>query len=180
MASGYAFQTPVLAPSPADRSQLCAFQVARNDSIKAARAGRREPAFEFWSIVVGVAPPVPGALHRNANVPGELTQLSKAHACFRGIKRPLAEDDDGDSVVAYVLRPAFFYQYDPNMVSVAWKVPVPRGLLFIVYVRLFEASTEPPAGTMGIVTHWGFVEADKADPRLPINYRIARYRTRLW
>jgi hypothetical protein len=30
-----------------------------------------------------------------------------------------------------------------------------------------------------VITHWGFVEADNADPKLPVKY-ASRYRSRLW
>jgi hypothetical protein len=91
----------------------------------------------------------------------------------------LAEDDDGANVAAYVLRPRYLYEYDPNMVSVALKVPVPRGVVFVVYSRLADAKTVVASGQTGVITHWDFVEADNANPKLPVNYST-RYRERLW
>jgi hypothetical protein len=130
-------------------------------------------------MVLGYDPPVPGVGARNDLIPGELTSIAEAHACFRGIERPLAEDNDGSDVVVYILRPRFFYEYDPNMVSVALKVPVPRGIIFATYVRLIDSDKIARTSPAGTITHWGFVESDRADPRLPINYET-RYRTRLW
>lgn len=166
------------APSPFDRTKICKLKVSSEDTHKAAAAGRRQPAFELWSNVLGVPPPVPGVEHRNEAHADDLTSLLQAHACFRGIERPLAEDNDGRNVIAYVLRPRFFYEYDPHMVSLAVKMPVPRDLLFVTYVRLSGegvASDEP----LGTITHWGFVEADPSDLRLPIA-ASTRYRERLW
>ena len=153
------FPPTVHARSPFNRDGLCRLKLSTNDVRKAARAGRRQPAFELWSGVIGSPPPVPGVEHRNNPAPDDLTSLIEAHACFRGIERPLAEDDDGANVIAYVLRPRFFYEYDPNMVSLALRVPVPRDLVFITYARLLELSGK--AGEpVGVITHWGFVEAD--------------------
>jgi len=169
----------VRAPSPFDRLTLCTLKISHNDTCKAARAGRRQPAFDLWGIVLGSPPPVPGVDARNDFIAGALTSIKEAHACFRGIERPLAEDDDGRNVVAYVLRPRFFYEYDPNMVSVALKVPVPRDVVFVVYARLIDEKDVVSSGPVGVITHWGFVEADRSDPRLPVNHS-SRYRERLW
>jgi hypothetical protein len=173
------FPRSVHVPSPFDRLTLCSLGVSLNDTLKAARAGRRQPAFDLWSMVLGNPPPVPGVNHRNDLIPGPLTSIAEAHACFHGIERPLAEDDDGSDMVAYVLRPRFFYEYDPNMVSVALKVPVPRDVVFVVYARLCDAKSIAASGHTGVITHWGFVEADSADPKLPVNHK-SRYRARLW
>jgi hypothetical protein len=62
--------------------------------------------------------------------------------------------------------------------SVALKVAVPQDVVFVVYVRLNNLDDNPKA-MVGTVTHWGFVEADKDDPTLPIEHS-SRYRTRLW
>jgi len=43
------FPETIHGPSPFDRTQLCRFEVARNDTLKAAKAGRRQPAFDLWS-----------------------------------------------------------------------------------------------------------------------------------
>jgi hypothetical protein len=173
------FPAFVRAPSPFDRLTPCVLEISHNDTRRAARAGRRQPAFDLWSMIIGCAPPVPGVDARNAPLPGALISIADAHACFRGIERPLAEDNDGGDVVAYALRPRFFYQYDPNMVSVALKVPVPRDVVFVVYARLFDANKVVASGPIGVITHWDFVEADRADPKLPVHHS-SRYRNRLW
>ena len=140
---------------------------------------RRQLTFELWSVVLGLPPPVPGCGHRNQNVTGSLSGLKDAHALFRGIKRPLAEDDNGTNVLAYVVKPKFMYEYDSgSMVSVALKVAVPQDVVFVVYVRL-DNPEAALASLTGTVTHWGFVEADGSDPTLPVEHN-SRYRQRLW
>jgi hypothetical protein len=173
------FPDSMLAPSPQDRTKLCKLKIAQNDVRKLARAGRRQAAFELWSIVLGQIPPVPGVERRNTPHPDDLTSLRDAHACFRGIKRPLAEDDNGDHVFAYILRPHFLYEYDPSMVSVASKVPVPRNVVFVTYVRFNRQFSEGISEPQGTVTHWGFVESDPKALFLPVNY-ASRYRTKMW
>jgi hypothetical protein len=172
------FPERVIAPSPEDKTVPCIFRLSDRDAVKMAAAGRRQLIFELWSIVLGTPPPVPGCAHRNHNVAGELTCLNDSRALFRGIERPLAEDDDGANVLAYVQNPRFFYEYDPSMVSVALKVPVPTDLVFVTYARL-DKSMDGSDAVRGTITHWGFVEADNSNRELPVHYS-SRYRTRLW
>src|SRR5690606_12714434 len=105
--------------------------------------------------------PVPNiGVYGEPPVSGELSRLADAHACFKGIKRPIAEDNDGDNMVAYVLAPTVFYAYEPSMACVAKKRWVPEGFVFVVYVRLDEPCETSPSEVKGVVTHWQFVECD--------------------
>ena len=125
--------------------------------MKLARAGRRQPIFELWSIIIGAPPPVLGVHHRNKPLEGELTCLAEAHALFQGIERPFADDDRGENVLSYVLKRRFSYENDPDMVSVACKVSVSDDLVFVAHVR-----PEPNGGQFtGTVTHWEFAESDQ-------------------
>jgi hypothetical protein len=114
------------------------------------------------------------------NVPAEegLIALIEAHACFRGICRGIAEDDNGEHAVAYILKPRFFYRRVANLVCLAQKETVPDGLVFAVFARLDE-PWDGGKPTVGVVTHGGFVEADAADPLLPVDYE-SRFVERLW
>jgi hypothetical protein len=172
------FPATVTAPSPEDRAVPCEFILGSADAVTMARIGRRQPVFDMWSMILGLEPPVGGSAGRNRKIAGDLTELADAHALFKGINRPLAEDDDGADVLAYVLKPEFMYENDSNMVSVALKVAVPQDVVFVVYVRLDKANDGPKAAR-GTVTHWHFVEADPAYPDLPVDFS-SRYRTQLW
>jgi hypothetical protein len=172
------FPTTVSAPSPEDRAVLCDFALGSGDAVTMARIGRRQLTFELWSMILGVEPPIIGCERRNRKIRGGLTKLADAHALFKGIKRPLAEDDEGAEVLAYVLKPKFMYENSPDMVSVALKVAVPQDVVFVVYARLNKA-TDGPNAARGTVTHWHFVEADPASPALPVDFS-SRYRAQLW
>ncbi len=132
------FPSTVIAKSPFDKGATCRLRLSREDAMKAAIAHRRQPIWELWSIVLGEPPPVPNVRTWGLNVPPEegLITLVEAHACFRGIRRALAEDDNGDNVAAYILKPRFFYEYRAHLVSTAAKLTVPAGLLYVVYARL--------------------------------------------
>lgn len=174
----------IRAKSWEDPTKMSFFRVAREESVKAARTGRRSPVFEFWSVVHGTPPPVPNVdWHLNLAVKGALTKLEHAHACYRGWNRPCDEDDNGVSAVTYVLKPKVFYGFVLDslggMVCPARKRVVANDVVFTVHVRL-DIPLEPSVPTCaGVITHWGFVEASPEDPSLPIDF-ATRYDDRLW
>ena len=92
----------------------------------------------------------------------------------------MGEDDGGTNVVIYVLRPRFHYVYEPHMVTLAHRRPVPADVVFACYVRLDVPYDEEATGSGGVVTHWQFVEAEvDGGDLLPIGHRD-RYDVRLW
>ncbi len=131
-------------------------------------------------MVIGEPPPVPNVKVWGVNVPAEegLTTLVEAHACFRGILRAIAEDDNGDHVIAFILKPRFFYEHAINMVCAAAKRATPEGLVFVTHARL-DQPYDPQSTTVGVITHGGFVEVDPKDPLLPVDH-ASRYVERLW
>jgi hypothetical protein len=87
-----------------------------------------------------------------------------------------------------ISRPRKFFVYEPSMVCNVKLMDVPRDLVHIAYVkcdfpdgrRHVGRSHSPAAlGSIGVVTHWQFVEADPASPDLPADYG-ERYRQRVW
>lgn len=169
------FPQLIKARSPHDVDRLCELRVARGDMFKAADSRRRQPAYQFWSVLEGKPPPVPTDV---ADASEGLISLLDAHACFKGIKRPVAEDDGGDEFVAYVLKPRFFFAYEFRAPIVfSTKEEVPPDLVFMALVRLDQPSDQ---GTVkGVITHWDFVEADERDEMLPVGYDD-RFRELLW
>jgi len=170
----------IRARSPFDPNRQCLYRIAREDCVKAARARRRQPVFEFWSILNGEPPPVPNVeRYGRASAVMGLVRLTAAHACFRGIRRPFAEDDSGANILAYVLKPTQFYRYEPNLACVAQKQNVPEDVVFVAYVRMDEPCEGERIDIKGVLTHWGFVEADSANLPLPVDH-ASRYDERLW
>jgi hypothetical protein len=150
-------------------------QPLREDVHKAAAVRRREPAYLFWSVLSGKAPPVP---HREADPDGGLTTLYDAHALFEGLRRPIGQDGDGARFLAYILKPTHFYAYHARLpLMVTEKEAVPADLVFAAYVRLDEPADK--GDFLGVLTHWHFIGADPRDPMLPEGYEN-RYLRRLW
>jgi hypothetical protein len=175
------FRPTVVGRSPTNRQEPVIFRIALQDVQKALEARRRQPIFDLWSIVIGEPPPVPNVeWEGNAPYQEGLTCLAEAHACFRGIKRPIGEDDDGANVLVYVLRPSFHYVHEAHMVTLAHRRAVPRDVVFVCYVRL-DVPFDPGSQMIkGVLTHWQFVEALGAGAELlPVDYQ-KRYVERLW
>jgi hypothetical protein len=169
------FPQTLFARSPHDPNQLCELRVSRGDLFKGAVGRRRQPAYQLWSVLLGKAPPVP---HGVEDAEDGLSTLLDAHACFRGIRRPAAEDDDGSQFVAYALKPTAFFSYEflaPLVFSS--KHPVPPDLVFLAFARLDEPSDG--ATIKGVLTHWDFVDADERDPMMPADYD-SRFHELLW
>lgn len=170
--------------APFDNRQHCKFRMSKDHAAKAAKAGRRQPLLEFWSVLRGIAPPISSiGYHENHTdfplIHGKLSTLFDAHACFMGVKRPLAEDDTGANVVVYVLKPRFYYELTPDMVCMAKKVAVAPDLVFVAYARLDMPCSENQSVVKGVLTHWEFVVADSDNPQLPENH-ATRYDEPLW
>ena len=136
--------------------------------------------FNLWSCVLGEPPRVPMVSTYVERPFDGLSRLDQAHACFRGIKRPCAEDGEGDRMVAYVIKPTQFYEYAPHPVCIASKVTVPDDLVFVAFAKLDEPCGPFGHLTKGVLTHWQFIEADQeAGNMLPVEYKT-RFRERLW
>ena len=56
-------------------------------------------------------------------------------ACFKGVKRPLDGEDDGNSILTYVLNVPVSVEYNPDLVCVASSFLVPPGTCATVQVK---------------------------------------------
>jgi hypothetical protein len=181
------FPQTVIARSPFNKEQPVFFRFAKNDIQKALSLGRRQPILDAWSMIWGKPPPLPNIsrlLPRLDACP--LSSIQTAHACFRGVKRPVGEDDRGFDVVVMISRPRWMIASQPSLVCVGELVPVPNDVVFATYIKL----DQPPVGRLGVaidttmirgvITHWHFIEAEiVGDEILPVEHK-ERYRKRLW
>lgn len=182
-----ALRPQVIARSPFDRSEAITFRLSKLEIQKRAAARRAQPVFEAWSVVIGEPPPVNNISKWDERLRlCPLVSLADAIACFRGVKRPVAEDDTGWDTLAYVIRPEWYFAYQPSLACVAELTKVPADLVFVTYVRLDQPFGEQNARysrteASGVITHWHFVEgeADSSGQLLPVGHPM-RYRTRLW
>lgn len=179
------FRSNVLARSPFEHAKLTQFRVSRNRLELAGQAKLRQPILDAWTAIFGRIPPVPNFQSWARNVsPTDLPGIAGSHACFRGLKRPLSDDDRAWNSFAYVSKPKLRFVYRPHMACVIEPRCVPSDLVCVVYVRLdlpFEivGRNSENAKLSGVVTHCEFVEADSQNPLLPTESN-RRYRKRMW
>ena len=177
----------VAARSPFNRAEVGIYRISRLTLSKADHAQRRQPVLDAWTGIVGKLPPVNNAAKiMRASEGRSLIKLADAHACFRGVKRPVGNDQYGFDTIVFIGKPTWMVRYCPDLACVIEWSPVPSDLVFATYVRLDHPAQgrygTPGASGMvvnGVITHWHFVEADQTANDMPVNYR-ERYRKRLW
>ncbi len=175
----------VLALSPLNNSNPSTFRIAQGGILRALEHGHKQPLLDLWAMVLGQVPPVNNALIKwgTPEVRNRLKSLSSTHASFRGIKRPMGDDDKGFDVYALVTKPEMTFKYVPSMSCVIEPVEIPSDIVCVTYVRMDypqgrNLSGKQPVLSRGVITHWELVEADETG-LLPIGYHD-RYRTRIW
>jgi hypothetical protein len=176
----------ILGPSPFQADVPVTYRLALNDINSALAQGRKQPIFEVWSNVIGQLPPVPN-ISKLAIESGDrkLIGIKNAHACFRGLMRPIGEDARGFDHFAFVCKPRWLVAYEPSMSCVAKFQQVPDDVLFAIYAKMdypldvpnLRSSGRTP--TSGVITHWQFVEADPLRSDFPVSFD-RRYRKLQW
>jgi hypothetical protein len=110
---------PVIsAPAHYDRSKLVTYSIS--DDL----TGINRPDFVrtnlylVWVHLHGVLPPINNAgVLAKRNPKPTLSTLNDSIACFQGIKRPHLSEDNGDSVLVYVLNPLATVEFFPDLVA---------------------------------------------------------------
>lgn len=179
----------VLARSIYKDRAVVEYRPSRVNVNAALEARRYQPILDFWGGVFGEIPSINGLplICQRAGEAFELTGIAKAHACFRGLRRPVSGDDHGFDFAAYVTKPRWAFERNPTMITPYGVYEVDERFVFLTFVRLDlttlgqdnkrgKALGLPPSG---VITHWGFCEADKDDPTLPVDFG-GRFRKRLW
>lgn len=168
------FPATVDAKSPENPDKICKFRVSKLDLAKQAEATRRAPIYDFWSNVIGIPPPVFAKTDTHCE---GLSCLVEAHACWKGIKRPCGEDDDGAEYLIYALKPKGTYKFASKPpLTFAEYVDLPEDVIFSVLARLDNPAT---GDIRGVLIGWQFIETDPDDRMLPYKHET-RYAKRLW
>lgn len=146
-----------------------------------AKAQRRVPLFQMWTHLIGEMPPINNAMHypQTQYPNAKLLALPDAHACFKGVKRPLNQEDNGDDVYIYVISTPQTVVWKSDMACMVAIVDSPPNTLFTVHVRPVAALQYDMPGVWGAATKWEFVNADAERPTLPEAFN-SRYSETLW
>lgn len=170
----------ITAPSHYDRSALVKYSIS-DDLTGVGRSDfLRTNLYLVWIHLHRVLPPInrAGVLATVDPIP-TLTTLSDSVACFQGIRRPHLSEDNGDSVLVYVLNPTATVQFYPDPVAPIRGRPFPRGCVLTVQVCLKTALQNPIDGISGTVSRLETIAASDVDRRLPVDFD-SRYASRNW
>lgn len=173
----------ILGLSAESKTSQCGFRISTEGLRKALNVGNRQPLLDLWSLVMGEIPPVNAARmkwHGSLSAP---QSFSSAAACFRGMKRPVGNDDTGFDTYAYVTHPKVTFKYAPSMSCLIQPVTIPEDIVCVTYVRFDHPVRRPVRGgervlSGGVITGWELVEADPV-ASLPIEWET-RYRKQMW
>jgi hypothetical protein len=173
----------VAAPAAHDRSAISRYEISRTFITKHADNRRCTPIFQLWAHVIGQLPPINNIGRvQQADPTPSLTTLADSVACFQGINRPHDREEDGCSVLVYVLNPSVSIKFLPDMVCLATALKVPRETVLTVQVRpdVKDLSGHSERESInGVITRLEFVWADPSQPTLPKKYS-ERYAKTLW
>jgi len=135
----------------------------------------------MWSHIVGEMPPINNAYHYpQIHYPDAvLNSIQHAHACYKGVKRPLNKEDDGGDVYVYIISTPQTVEWKSDMACNVALVDSPPNTVFTVHVRPASALQIEAAGLWGAATKWEFVDADAERPTLPDAYGT-RYSETVW
>jgi hypothetical protein len=170
----------VNAPAHDDRTKTAIYSIS-DDLTGANRANIvRTTLYQIWVHLHGVVPPLnnAGVIRTRAPAP-TLSTLADATACFQGIRRPHLTEDDGNSVLVYVLKPMATVEFYPDMVAPIRGVAFPDSAVLTVQVCLKNALQNVVQGVDGLVTKLEMVAASASDKSLPLNFD-SRYAKRNW
>lgn len=173
---------PVSAPSGKDRTKTVHYSISPEFFEKNAVVGKKTPIFQIWAHVIGELPPINNIGYLNRfDVRPTISTLNDSIACFEGVNRPYDLEDNGHSILTYVLNPMASIQYEPDMVCLAKAVRLAPDLTATVQVKLTEPLHLEAITICGMVTRIEFVHGEPAEGgmHLPIGH-AERYRQRLW
>lgn len=145
----------IVAPCHSDRSIMVRYKIS--DDLTGARRSnwRKSPLYLVWAHLVGSLPPLANvsAVERDEIKPTICT-LNDAIACFQGVNRPHLMEDEGESVLVYVLKISGTLEYAVRMTCPIRAVPFPDAAVLTVQVRLRETLQDSCSGLDGLSPEW--------------------------
>jgi hypothetical protein len=135
----------------------------------------------MWAHVVGQLPLIPNieSVNRGPLIP-TLTTLEDSVACFRGVGRPYDDEENGESILVYVINPTVTLTPQSSLVCLAQSFPIPKNTCFTAQVKPFKTPLlEGDVHVHGVVTRSEHILGDGGTPVLPKSH-ASRYGERLW
>jgi hypothetical protein len=169
------------APSPDDPGANIRLGMSESYIKRHAETMRVSPVYWLWVHAVGELPPINNVSRvMKGLAPPTLTKLGQSVACFRGVNRPYDDDENGHSVVVYVLNPTVTIEFEKDMACMAKAMKVPVNTALTVQARLRKSLQAQGETVDGIITRVEFVVGvEEGNLVLPRDY-ATRYSEDLW
>jgi hypothetical protein len=172
----------VRAPSAENQTQIVSYAISEQFMGRNSSVVRLSPIFQMWVHVVGKLPPINNVrrVFRGTVVP-DVTTLADSVALFRGVRRPYDDEEQGESVLVYVLNPTATIAYEVDPACLAKASLVPPNTCLTVQVKPAKSLQVHGESVQGVVTRLEFVSGSRegGNPILPLRHSD-RYIERLW
>lgn len=163
-----------------DRSARVRLTISQEYVDTLVEVRRLTPLFWLSSHVFGRLPEINLIrLVENAQPTTQLTTLDDAYALFEGIKRPHDDENNGESVLVYVLRPSVSIEFAASMGCQAQAALPPENAVLTVLVRTNKPLQDEDGEIHGVVTRIEWVISEGKKEILPKEYE-KRYNKRHW
>ena len=168
------------APSAEDRNKKVRYTVSEDFVQRNFEMGRCSLIFQLWTHVVGELPPI-GDLNRLGSrlLAPAITTLGDCVACFRGVRPRYYDEEEGDSLLVYVLNPATTVVYERTLAYTIAGANVPSDACLTVHVRPVRFLQNNDEAVRGVITRLEFIHGEGAKPLLPKGYST-RYSREHW
>lgn len=161
-----------------DQAQRFRFIVSQEFVDKHFQINRLTPIFQTGAHLYGRLPEINLIESvRDGDPKVHLTTLDDSIACFEGIMRPHDDEQNGESVLIYVLRPSVTIERIKSMACQAGAVVPPKSTVLTVLVRTNVDLQDEDGPVDGIITRLEWVMA--GDDGLPKRHE-SRYTTTHW
>lgn len=167
----------VRAPSGTNREVKEYYRISQRLVRALGNQKKRTPLFQLWGHVARSFPPIPNIDELKNE--GFIGDLEDSVACFMGLFRPHNHEEQGESVLIYVLNPSSTIKFDPLGRCMACVCPVPADAALTVHVVPENALQEGGLNVSGVVSRIEFVPSSGLSPRLPVDFG-SRYMKRCW
>jgi hypothetical protein len=171
----------VRAPSATNRTKIVQYAISEQFIGRNSTVVRLSPIFQVWTHVIGELPPINNIqrVTRGTLTP-TLTTLADSVALFRGVRRPYDDEEQGESVLVYVLNPEVTIAHETDLACLAKASLVPTDTCLTVQVKPKSLQIQGES-VEGLVTRLEFVSGGREgdSPILPLRHSD-RYLERLW
>lgn len=164
-----------------ERSKLLRLTISQEFVDTYFSVNRLTPIFQASAHIFGRLPAINLIDRVASSKPSPtLTTLRDAYALYEGVERPHDEENNGDSVLIYVLRPEITIEHHQSMACQARALTPPQHSVLTALVRTDGGLHGGPNGVEGAITRLEWVFAERVGNRMLPKGADKRYGKNHW